>query len=32
MPNRQLKVIDDWLIDNGDWALSVFFELNPDLK
>ena len=32
MPNRQLTVIDDWLSANGGWALSVFYELNPDLK
>lgn len=32
MPSRQLKLIYDWLSGNGDWALKVFYELNPELK
>jgi hypothetical protein len=32
MQNRQMKTIYDWLSDNSGWALSVFYELNPDLK
>jgi hypothetical protein len=32
MPNRQLKQVFDWLSGNADWALEVFYELNPELK
>lgn len=32
LPNRQLKQVFDWLAGNGDWALEVFYELNPELK
>lgn len=32
LPNRQLKNVVDWLSDNSEWALKVFFELNPNLK
>jgi hypothetical protein len=31
MPNKQLKRIFDWLDGNSDWALEVFYELNPEL-
>ena len=32
LPNRQLRVIYEWLSFHDEWALSVFYELNPDLK
>jgi hypothetical protein len=32
LPNKQLKQVFDWLAGNSDWALEVFYELNPDLK
>lgn len=32
LPNKQLKQVFDWLAGNADWALEVFFELNPELK
>ena len=32
MPNKQLKRIFDWLNVNTDWAMEVFYELNPELK
>lgn len=32
LPNKQLKQVFDWLTENADWALSVFYELNPELK
>ncbi|MEI6048006.1 MAG: DUF4160 domain-containing protein [Bacteroidota bacterium] len=32
MPGKQLKQAFDWLSGNEDWALEVFYELNPDLK
>ncbi len=31
MPNKQLKKIFDWLDENADWALQVFYELNQEL-
>lgn len=32
LPNKQLKLVLDWLGKNSDWALEVFHELNPNLK
>lgn len=32
LPNKQLKIAFDWLSGNSDWALEVFYELNPELK
>ena len=32
LPNKQMKIVFDWLSVNSDWALKVFFELNPNLK
>ena len=32
MPSKQLKSIYDWLTGNSDYAMSVFYELNPGLK
>jgi len=32
LPGRQLKDVFDWLLENSDWALQVFYELNPKLK
>jgi hypothetical protein len=32
LPQRQLKVVANWLKDNYAWVLKVFWELNPELK
>ncbi|MCK5210200.1 MAG: DUF4160 domain-containing protein [Cyclobacteriaceae bacterium] len=32
LPNKQLKRVFDWLAGNADWALEIFYELNPNLK
>lgn len=32
LPNKQLKSVFDWISGNSDWALEVFYELNPQLK
>jgi len=32
LPNRQLKMVFDWLTGNANWALQVFYELNPELR
>jgi hypothetical protein len=32
MPNKQLKQVYDWLSGNVDYALEVFYELNPELR
>jgi hypothetical protein len=32
LPTRQLKLVFDWLSGNSEWALEVFYELNPELK
>lgn len=32
LPSKQLKKSFDWLAGNADWALTVFYELNPWLK
>ena len=32
LPNKQLRSVLDWLSVNSDWALNVFFELNPNLQ
>jgi len=32
LPGRQLKDVDAWLFENAEWALQVFYELNPRLK
>jgi hypothetical protein len=32
LPARQLKQVYDWLSGNSEWALEVFYELNPILK
>ena len=31
LPNKQLKKVFDWLAGNSDWAMEVFYELNPEL-
>ncbi len=31
LPNKQLKKVFDWLAGNSDWAVDVFYELNPEL-
>lgn len=32
LPNKQLKLVFDWLMGNESWALEVFYQLNPNLK
>ena len=32
LPNKQLKNVFDWLEENSDWALKVFYELYSNLK
>jgi hypothetical protein len=32
LPTRQLKFVFDWLSGNSEWALEVFYELNPELQ
>ena len=32
LPNKQLRSVLDWLSVNSDWALNVFYELNPNLQ
>jgi hypothetical protein len=32
LPKRQQKIALDWLIENRDWALHVFYELNSELR
>jgi len=32
LPNKQLKLVYDWLAGNSDWALEVFQQLNPHLS
>jgi len=32
LPERQQKLVVEWLEENKDWALEVFYELNPKLK
>ncbi|MBA7569612.1 hypothetical protein ES708_11353 [subsurface metagenome] len=32
LPTRQLKQVFDWLSGNSEWALEVFYELNPELQ
>lgn len=32
MPAKQLRVVYEWLADNQNYALTVFYELNPGLK
>ena len=32
LPVRQKRVVLDWLSENSEWAIEVFYELNPELK
>jgi len=32
LPGRQMKTVFGWLSGNSDWAIKVFYELNPHLK
>ncbi|PSR05417.1 MAG: transcriptional regulator [Bacteroidetes bacterium SW_10_40_5] len=32
LPTKQFMLVADWLDGNADWALEVFYELNPELK
>ena len=31
LPNKQLKLVFDWLAGNANWAVEVFYELNSEL-
>jgi hypothetical protein len=31
LPARQLREAFDWLAENSEWALAIFYELNPSL-
>lgn len=32
LPTKQLKMVYDWLSGNSEWSLSIFYELNPNLR
>ena len=32
LPNKQLKKVFDWLAGNSNWAMELFYELNPELS
>ena len=32
LPTKQLKIAFDWLTENTDWALEVFYQLNSELQ
>jgi len=32
LPNKQLRHVFNWVSKNSDWALEVFFQLNPHLS
>jgi hypothetical protein len=32
LPSKQLKKVLEWLAENGNWALEVFYELNENLR
>jgi len=32
LPIKQLKKVFDWLAGNSNWALELFYELNPELS
>jgi hypothetical protein len=32
LPPKQLKKVLNWLAENADWALEVFYELNENLR
>ena len=32
LPTKQRKIVFEWLTENADWALEVFYQLNPELK
>jgi hypothetical protein len=32
LAKKQLKLVFEWLSENSDWALQVFYELNKELK
>lgn len=32
LPRKQPKKAFNWLAGNADWALEIFYELNPELK
>jgi|AntAceMinimDraft_12_1070368.scaffolds.fasta_scaffold108536_1 hypothetical protein len=32
LPSRQMKKALHWLAGNAEWAIEVFYELNPKLR
>ncbi|NUQ82406.1 MAG: DUF4160 domain-containing protein [Bacteroidetes bacterium] len=32
LPKKPLKLVFNWLAEHSEWALAIFYELNPDLK
>ncbi|MBN8705661.1 MAG: DUF4160 domain-containing protein [Bacteroidetes bacterium] len=32
LPAKQLKLVFNWLSENSIWALTIFYQLNPELK
>ena len=32
LPSNQMKIVNEWLRENSDWVLEVYFELNPKLR
>jgi hypothetical protein len=32
LPNKQLRQVSNWLSGNSEWALDVFYQLNPHLR
>ncbi len=32
LPAKQIKIVFGWLTVNKDWALEVFYQLNPELQ
>lgn len=32
MPTQQMKKALEWLSENKDWALEVFYQLNENLR
>jgi len=32
LPAKQLKLVFNWLSGNSEWAVDLFYELNPELK
>lgn len=32
LPVKQLKMVFNWLSENSIWVLTVFYQLNPELR